>query len=227
MKIIIQTPTANLQKSIDFFTKLGFSKCESSIQNLFTDGRFYLQINPDKFARVGLKIFVDDLENVSKKLQKHTKLLDFENTKVFRSHNTTIKLSDEKIELPELKNTNTSLLGNFAGLSLETLDMSSAFRLWNSLGFGLKMGDYDKAWMTLENNHGFCVSFMKLNTCPHLFINPSLTFFNGKNNFDLIQKIREKNISFAEEITHFNENNIVDNIILKDPGGLGIFMFND
>ncbi|WP_127845206.1 hypothetical protein [Psychroflexus aestuariivivens] len=227
MKIIIQTPTGDLQKSIDFYTALGFTKCESSIDNLFSDGQFYLQINPDKFARVGLKIFVDDLANLTENLQKHTKIVNFESCKVFRTHNTTIQISEDKIDLPELKLTKTSLLGNFAGLSLETLDMFSAFNLWDSLGFKLKMGGMDKSWMTLENDFGFCISFMQIQTCPHLFFNPSLTFFNGKSNFDRIQTIREKNISFAEEITHFNDKNIVDNVILKDPGGLGVFMFND
>jgi hypothetical protein len=227
MKIIVQTPTRNIQESIDFYTKLGFSKCESYTQNLLTDGQFYLQINPDKFARVGLKIFVDNLGILAEKLQKHTKIIDFENCKVFRNHNTTIQLSEDKIDLPNLKPEETSLLGNFVGLSIETLDMKSALSVWTALGFHLKMGGVNQNWMTLKNDQDFCVSFMQIQTCPHLFFNPSLTFFNGKSNFDRIQTIREKNISFAEEITHFNSENIVDNVILKDPGGLGMFMFND
>ncbi len=68
---------------------------------------------------------------------------------------------------------------------------------------------------------------MKPNACPHLFFNPSLTYFNGKNNIDIIAKIRALNISITEEITHFNKEGKVDNIIIRDPGGFGFFLFND
>jgi hypothetical protein len=69
---------------------------------------------------------------------------------------------------------------------------------------------------------------MKPFSCPHLFFNPSLTFFNGKeNNPKVIQKIRDLNIPITQEITAFNEEGLVDNIIIRDPGGLGFFVFND
>ena len=63
--------------------------------------------------------------------------------------------------------------------------------------------------------------------CPHLFFNPSLTFFNGENNLKIIDQINNLNIAVTEEITVFNEDNIVDNIIIRDPGGLGYFLFSD
>ncbi len=54
-----------------------------------------------------------------------------------------------------------------------------------------------------------------------------MTFFNGKDNLNLIAKIREAGIPITEEITHFNKENIVDNIIIRDPGGYGFFIFSD
>ena len=63
--------------------------------------------------------------------------------------------------------------------------------------------------------------------CPHLFFNPSLTYFNGGQNLPVIKAIREAGIPIAEEITHFNEEGVVDNVVLRDPGGLGMFIFND
>jgi hypothetical protein len=63
---------------------------------------------------------------------------------------------------------------------------------------------------------------MKPFSCPYLFYNPSLTFFNGKeNNPKVIQKVRD----LTEEITAFNTEGIVNNVIIRDPGGFGLFVF--
>jgi hypothetical protein len=68
---------------------------------------------------------------------------------------------------------------------------------------------------------------MAYGSSPHLFFNPSLTYFNGKNNLAVIESLRESGIPLAQEITHFNDKGIVDNVILQDAGGLGIFVFSD
>ena len=68
---------------------------------------------------------------------------------------------------------------------------------------------------------------MKTGSCPHLFFNPSLTYFNGAKNLSIIQQIKTLQIPITEEITHFNKEGIVDNIIIRDPGGLGFFLFSD
>jgi hypothetical protein len=89
------------------------------------------------------------------------------------------------------------------------------------------MGNYEKPYMSLDLD-GFSINLMKPNICPHLFFNPSFTFFNGKEgNPKVIAKVRELGIPIAEEITHFNKEGIVDNIIIRDPGGFGFFLFND
>ena len=44
---------------------------------------------------------------------------------------------------------------------------------------------------------------------------------------EIIEKIRELNFPITEEITHFNDQGIVDNIIIRDPGGFGFFLFSD
>jgi len=54
-----------------------------------------------------------------------------------------------------------------------------------------------------------------------------LTYFNGKQNLEVIEKIRNNAIPITEEITHFNKEGIVDNIIIRDPGGYGFFIFSD
>lgn len=74
---------------------------------------------------------------------------------------------------------------------------------------------------------GFVISLMKPFSCPHLFFNPSMTYFNGKDNLAVIRKIREAGIPITQEITAFNTEGIADNVILRDPGGYGFFVFND
>ena len=43
----------------------------------------------------------------------------------------------------------------------------------------------------------------------------------------IIEGVRTANIDITEEISHFNPDGIVDNIIIRDPGGLGFFIFSD
>ena len=89
------------------------------------------------------------------------------------------------------------------------------------------MGNIEQGWVVFQNEEKATVSFMMPNSCPHLFFNPSLNYFNGKNNLAVIEKIKKAEISFTEEITHFNSNGMVDNVIVRDEGGLGFFVFSD
>ena len=89
------------------------------------------------------------------------------------------------------------------------------------------MGSAEKGWISMTNDNDFSVSLMSPNACPHSFYNPSLTYFNNKNNLSVIQKIRDLGIPIEEEITAFNPDGVADNIILRDAGGYGFFIFND
>ncbi|NLR92023.1 hypothetical protein [Flammeovirga agarivorans] len=131
-------------------------------------------------------------------------------------------------EPPKLISEKTSILGNYMGISIETINMNASVGFWENLGFTIGMGNVDQGWVSMTNNNGDIISLMKYGMCPHQFFNPSMTFFNGKEkNPIVINNIRESNTPIAEEITHFNEEGIVDNIVLKDPSGVGCFVFND
>ncbi|MDB4118217.1 hypothetical protein N9575_01590, partial [Flavobacteriaceae bacterium] len=71
------------------------------------------------------------------------------------------------------------------------------------------------------------LSIQKTNLCPHSFFNPSLTFFNGQKNKGIIDHIKQVELPIEEEVIFSAEEKIAQNIILKDPGGLGFFIFND
>ena len=226
MQGIVQTPTNKLENSIDFYQKLGFKKIDDHV---FTDGKVIVEINPDRHARAGIKLFKPswerELENLLDlatvtKLEKGYLLSDASGVWIYL-------IEGEPAWKAETAENSFSALGNYAGLSLETTDMKRSAAIYRALGFTKAMGDESQAYMSLAW-HGFTISLMKPNICPHLFFNPSMTYFNGKeDNPKVIAKVRELNIPIAEEITFFNKEGIVDNIIIRDPGGYGFFLFND
>ena len=227
--MIIQTPTNKLEYSLDFYKKLNFKLISEASPILFSDGKAVIEINPERMARAGVKFMNEDWTSQVAALEKLTPVYKLENGYVISD--TTgmwIYLKEGKSSPPlEITGECTSLLGNFAGLSLETISISHSSKIWKILDFKTTMGGQEQGWMTLEDKTGNTISLMNPGSCPHLFFNPSLTYFNGKNNPKIIAKIRELGIPITEEITHFNKDGIVDNIIIRDPGGFGFFIFND
>lgn len=145
--------------------------------------------------------------------------------------NTWIYLLKQARNLPDIfAEVDSSHLGHFAGLSLETTNIALSLKIYQALGYVVMMGDEKSGFVQLsvpdENAPG--IALMKANSCPHLFFNPSLTYFNGKKrNPKIIQHLGELKVPLVEEITHFNQEGLVDNVLIRDPGGLGIFVFND
>lgn len=119
------------------------------------------------------------------------------------------------------------LLGTYAGISIETVSIQRSVDFYKAFGFTINMGHVDQGWISLENTDGTILSLMEVGSCSHSFANPSLTYFNGCKNLSVIEKIRQRGVVFFEEVNVFNKEGIVDNVILRDPGGLGVFVFND
>lgn len=228
MKTIIQTPTNNLAESIDFYTKLDFRSIGGS-KNMFTDDKAVIEINPDRFARAGVKLYAEHWDEMVEKVEEITSVQKIEEGYLLSDPSGTwVYLIESEFDLDfKAAETSSSVLGNYAGISLETVSINQSFQLWNALGFTDQQGSIDQGWVALKNNDGLTISLMKPNTCPHLFFNPSLTYFNGVGNMEIIDKIRKLGIPLTEEITHFNKEGKVDNLIIRDPGGFGFFLFND
>lgn len=227
---IIHTPTNSLKNSLDFYQKLNYKILSESSPTILTDGKFLLEINPDRFARAGVKMFKPNWEKEVSDLKKLTKVTEIENGFLFGTPTGTrvyLMNGDLNIEFEPTENT-FGITGNFMGLSLETTDMAKSAEIWQILGYEKTMGSLEKGWIAYSNGSGVDVSLMAPNACPHLFFNPSLTFFNGKtNNPIIIENMRNAGIPITEEITSFNKEGIVDNVIIRDPGGYGFFIFND
>ncbi|MEX1269641.1 MAG: hypothetical protein WEA56_11595 [Balneolaceae bacterium] len=225
MKTLIQTPAGNLNDSLDFYSRLDFTILSDSDPVIVSDGKAFIEINPDPYARAGLKLFSSSWKETVEKLKQLTAVIETEDGYLLAdTSGVWIYLVEKADEFGfEISESSGSALGNYVGISLETPAIEKSAEIWTALGF---LRD-DETWPAYKNSDGVTVTLYQPNSCPHLFFNPSLTYFNGKDNLRVIEHVRKVNIPITEEITHFNENGIVDNIVIRDPAGLGFLLFND
>ena len=117
------------------------------------------------------------------------------------------------------------MFGNHSGVCLETLDLNASYRFWQAKGFNWVLAA-QATWCSLKHESGANISFLKVNHYPHLFLNPSLAFFNGIKNSAVIKHIKTLQIPIQQEVI-FSKETHADNLVLRDPGGIGLFIFND
>lgn len=223
-----QTVTPNLQESIDFYQSLEF-KQDVKFPQAFHESGQVIFINEERTARPGLRFYEHSWNSIIAKIEKLCKVHKVKDGYAFAdpSNSWVYLLESEPPLLTETKTPTKSILGNFAGLSLESGNIEQSLKIYEILGFQKTMGGIDQGWIGLENEAKMGIGLMIPNNCPHLFFNPSFTYFNGGRNEEIIPKIIEKRISITEKITVFNKDNKVDNVIIRDPGGFGFFIFND
>ena len=228
MKTIFTTPTPDLDKSTGFYESLGFEIINSNGQTYAVSKQLIMEINPVRTARAGIKIYGADLDQMEKSLSEYTKVITTE-TGILVADPSNVWMYFEKGDFPEidLARSNVELAGTYAGMSLETTDIEKSIKIWSCLDITKTMGDASKGWVAYTSKTGLPVSFMAPNACPHLFFNPSLTYFNSGKNLEVVEKLRKADVPILEEITAFNPEGKVDNVILRDPGGFGFFVFND
>lgn len=226
-KAIVQTPTPNLDQSLKFYFKLGFKLLRED-PFLMSDGKSVLEINPDRTARSGIKIYSSSWKKEVDLLKEITFVQDLDGGFVLADPSGTwIYLIESDFPYTfNFEDISKSVIGNYAGVSLESMDFTKSTTIFETLGFIRTSGNVDHGYVGYSLN-GFELAIMKPLMCPHLFFNPSLNYFNGKDNLAVIQKIRDLEIPITEEITHFNKDGLVDNIIIRDPGGFGFFIFSD
>ena len=229
MTSCLVSPVSNFKSSISFYQKLNFEIIEKGAIAYAVSKGLVIEINPVRYTRPGIRFFSDTWSDIVKKIDSITKVTETEDGYLFSDLNGTwIYLSNQgDNDIPSKANEIIPLTGNYAGMSLETTDIHKTLSIYKCLGFKEGMGSPDQGWMTITGADDLTISLMKPNSCPHLFFNPSMTFFNGKENLRIIASLREAGVEFAEEITYFNKEGIVDNVIIRDPGGYGFFIFSD
>lgn len=227
MQLFYHTPTPDLERSKKYFSQLNLDWHQDGDSYYAYDQQLCMEISDDRKQRPGLCFVKPSWTEELDALRIFAKIHSVGNAHYLASPSGCwIQLKEaDPIHLPSSQK--KCLLGNFAGLSLETMDMALSARIFACLGFEHTMGELEKGWMSYSDKYKNTVSLMVPFACPHLFLNPSLTFFNGGENPRIIQQVRDLSIPILEEITAFNKESIVDNIILSEPGGYGFFVFND
>lgn len=230
LQSIIVSPSHHLDNSLDFYRRLNYKVFNQKDRTLVTDGKVVIELTTNHFHRAGIKLFKSDWSSELATLEQLTTVTKTDNTHILSDPNgvwiyldtstpPTIDMADDT--------ENFGSTGQFAGMGIEATDMKKSIAIWEALGFEQGQGSIEQGWVTYSNGNSIDISLMRPLMCPHLFFNPSLTFFNSGKNERYIEKIRAANIPITEEITVFNKEGIVDNIIIRDPGGYGFFVFND
>ncbi|MCB9670280.1 MAG: hypothetical protein H6734_12460 [Alphaproteobacteria bacterium] len=219
MTTTIQTPTPDLERTADFYARLGFTRRDA---HTFTDGAVTIVVAPARTARVAVVLHgAPDVREALGRVVEHE-------GRWLASDPNGVWLCLDPSEAPEIPaGTGRSRVGTFAGLSIESLDPVRTVAFWEAAGWRPEKGDAAQGWVQLGREGCVGISVMGPNMCPHLFPNPGLTYFNSGKNLEVVAALREAGVPLAEEITLFNERGEVDNVVLVDPGGLGFFVFND
>lgn len=204
--IFVESPLTKKEECIAYYTQLGFDLCDEQGVYLAKEKRFSVILNPKINSQVALHIYE------SKKTES-----------LISPSGVLVHLFEH--ESPYSLGGKFSILGNYSGVSLETNSLEDSFTFWRQLGFE---GSFTPSpgWIELQKN-GQQLSIQKSKLCPHVFHNPSLTFFNGQKNQEIIQKIKLAKLPIDEEVRFSQQEEIAQNIILRDPGGIGFFIFND
>lgn len=222
MKAIINSPAQNLDASLAFYRKLEYRII--TIDGIFyaIDGELIIRLDTRQNARAGMVLYTD-LNKFSfdhfEKIHGVWTGVDPNGIYVF------VKDISEYFQIEHEKS--KALTGNFVGISIETLKFEGTIRYWEQFGYRVTLGSQAQGWIQMSAENNIDIGIMKYGSCPHSFRIPSMTFFNGQNNVAIIEKIKSSGIEIAEKITHFNKEGIVDNVVLADPGGYGIFVFSD
>ena len=225
-RMIVNTTTTDIDESKDFYERLGFKVVQVGESNYAIDQSVIIRISTDSKGRLGLSLYSDDWSDSVDKLKTLTAVKECGNYILTSdTTGTHIKLEDLIKDWPMIDS--QSILGNYAGISLESVEFERCTHVWDALGFAHQSGSADQGWISLAQENYGAISIMKANMCPHMFSNPGLTYFNGTNNKNIIELVRQREVPLAEELTVFSPDNSVDNVIIKDPGGLMFFLFND
>lgn len=224
MSIRIQTPTPNLARSLAFYQQLGFVRI-SEAPIIVSDGQIQIEINPAPTARAGIVIETANREALVRQLPAGSHVKQGEQDVILMAPSGTRVYLRQPVTLPAPPAISPSLLGKCVGVSLESVDMKGSHAFWTALDFVAET-DGSAGWMPIQRD-GFDISVLGAEMCPHLFVNPSLTYFNGTDNQQIIARLQAQGVPIWQEVRSLNPEGPLENVVLHDPGDLGILLFND
>ncbi|MEM8711247.1 MAG: hypothetical protein AAGG01_09865 [Planctomycetota bacterium] len=233
MRTAFRTPTPSLESSLDFYRRAGFERIDDRGSETFaavTDGGVVVEIDADRFTRSSVVVYAENAAELAATAGEHARV--HERGDGYLTADPSGAFVWLKAAMPDHMSAvagsePAARLGKFAGVSIEAVDPGATLAFWERLGFALEAGGLDQGWAQLGCEGAFGVSVMGAFACPHLFFNPGLTYFNSGKNPEIIAGLREAGVPLTEEITQFSKTGDVDNVIVRDPGGTGFFVFND
>ncbi len=153
MNTIIQTPTNGLANSLHFYKLIEFQLISESSPTIVTDGKVAIEINPDRYARAGVKLYASSWADSLEDLQKYTSVNKTDNGFLLSDASGVwiylIEGESPVSALPSEKS--TSVIGNCAGLSLETTDIERSLAIWKAVGFNNITGAIEQGWIACTN----------------------------------------------------------------------------
>ena len=224
MTTTLITPTPDAAASERFYTSVGFRPLG---EGWFADVGLTVRVDPIRTARTALVLHGPVTAELVEALSAFGRVVEQGERRVARDPNGVLLVLDPTDAPAVPDDLGPSVLGPFVGLSIESVDPVRTTAFWEAAGWSRTKGDPGQGWVTLEREGCIGLSVLGFGMCPHLFPNPGLTYFNHGQNPAVIAELRKRGVPFAEEITVFNEQGEVDNVILCDPGGTGFLVFND
>ncbi|MBK7428410.1 MAG: hypothetical protein IPI60_16040 [Saprospiraceae bacterium] len=151
MSIYLQTPTPNLEASLDFYRRLNFQEVDGQ-PNVFTDGKVCIEVNPDRYARSGIKIFREDWSQVVNALSSLAYVMKInEGYLLSDPSGVWIYLLEKAAPFATVSVENKeSVLGNYAGICLETIDVAKAVSIYEAIGFKLTAGSAEGGYASFH-----------------------------------------------------------------------------
>ena len=227
VEVTIKTPTNKLSNSVDFYTRLGFRQ-QADNPLAYTDGKVMIEIDTIKTARAGFNFYKASWTAEVETLKQTTNVIKTKRGyMICDPSGVWIYLIESARTLPPQADSSYSLLGHYQGSTLESGNIMASYALYTALGLQKVSGAPEKGFVVLSNGKGFSVALLRPQMSPHLFFNPSLTYFNGTRNLSIINNIKATGIPVTQDITWFSKDGSADNIIIRDPGGYGFFVFSD
>ena len=227
MQLFLQTCTPQLEKSKNYFAALDFKLIDYEDNTLVYDQQVHILIDHQRSGRRGLTLVKENWDKEIAEIGQLVAIFQRENCHYFISPSGTrfALKSGLMVKIPPTQT--KCILGNYSGISLETMDIVKSRKFMQVLGFVQSSGSVEQGWISCTDENNNTISLMAPFGCPHLFVNPSGTFFNSGANPEIIAEVRKRQIPIYEEVTAFNAKCEVDNIILQEPGGIGFFVFYD
>lgn len=226
MSLCLTTPAPNPERSATLLAQLGFEPVVDGAA-LWTDGAALLHVDPAPRARAGIQVWRDELGDGAAACLGGPEAAKFDGGQLLVAPSgTPVWVMDGTRPEVEL-GSRGGVLGKFAGISLETPSLARSVEFWGSLlGARVEAGGVEQGWLTLRRAGMADLSCMAHLACPHSFANPSFTYFNGGDNPSVIDDVRRRGVSIFEEVAGAG-GGPAQNIILREPGGVGFFVFND